>query len=155
MPWSFRKSVRLGKGMRLNFSKLGVGMSAGSKLFRVGTGPRGARVSTGVGPFRFTQSIGRSKLRSGSSSMGCGQAVVLCAAIWLAFTAIHALVTHIQIICLVIFPCAAICFLCFRSYRNNNPGVADFYQRAEIASLSTAVITFGVVLLGLVFGWRP
>lgn len=37
----FRKSINLGGGARLNLSKKGVGMSMGTKGFRVGVGPRG------------------------------------------------------------------------------------------------------------------
>lgn len=39
----FRPSVSLGNGLRLNFSKSGVGMSGGVRGFRVGVNPRGQR----------------------------------------------------------------------------------------------------------------
>ena len=48
MGFRFGKSIRLGKFIRLNISKGGLGVSAGVKGFRVGVGPRGARVTTGV-----------------------------------------------------------------------------------------------------------
>ncbi|MGI6286605.1 tetratricopeptide repeat protein [Neomoorella humiferrea] len=48
MGWRFRKSVRIAKGVRLNLSKRGVGVSVGGKGFRVGIGPRGAYTSTSI-----------------------------------------------------------------------------------------------------------
>ena len=42
----FRKSLRAGP-LRLNFSKHGIGISAGVKGLRVGTGPRGAYLNAG------------------------------------------------------------------------------------------------------------
>ena len=44
----FRKSINLGGGARLNFSKSGVGISGGVKGFRVSTGPRGTRLTTSI-----------------------------------------------------------------------------------------------------------
>lgn len=44
----FRKSISLGKGMRINLSKSGIGMSAGTKGFRVGVGPKGTYRSVGI-----------------------------------------------------------------------------------------------------------
>jgi TolA-binding protein len=44
----FRKSISLGKGVRLNFSKSGVGVSAGVKGYRVGVGPRGVRKTVSI-----------------------------------------------------------------------------------------------------------
>lgn len=48
MGFRFRKSVSLGKGVRLNFSKRGVGISAGVKGLRFGVGPSGARLTAGI-----------------------------------------------------------------------------------------------------------
>ncbi|GEA16296.1 hypothetical protein E308F_25400 [Moorella sp. E308F] len=48
MGWRFRKSIRIAKGVRLNLSKRGVGLSVGGKGFRVGIGPRGAYTSTSI-----------------------------------------------------------------------------------------------------------
>lgn len=48
MGWNFRKSVNLGNGMRLNFSKSGVGISGGVKGLRVSTGPRGTRMTASI-----------------------------------------------------------------------------------------------------------
>jgi hypothetical protein len=59
MGFSFRKGFKLGKGARINLSKKGLGLSFGTKGFRVGVGSgRRARVSGGVGPFRFFKSLG-------------------------------------------------------------------------------------------------
>lgn len=44
MGWGYRKSIKIGKGTRLNISKRGVGVSTGVKGFRVGTGPSGSRM---------------------------------------------------------------------------------------------------------------
>lgn len=44
----FRKSIRVAKGVRINLSKSGIGMSAGTKGFRVGVGPKGVYRSIGI-----------------------------------------------------------------------------------------------------------
>lgn len=48
MGWNFRRSINLGGGVRLNFSKGGMGISAGVKGFRVSTGPRGTRMTASI-----------------------------------------------------------------------------------------------------------
>lgn len=48
MSFRFRKSIRIAKGVRLNLSKSGPGLSIGGKGFRVGVGPRGAYTSAGI-----------------------------------------------------------------------------------------------------------
>lgn len=48
MGFRFGKSIRLGKFIRLNISKSGLGVSAGVKGLRVGVGPRGARMTTSI-----------------------------------------------------------------------------------------------------------
>ena len=45
---SFRRSVKIGKHTRLNFSKSGVGVSTGVKGARVSVGPHGARETLSV-----------------------------------------------------------------------------------------------------------
>jgi tetratricopeptide (TPR) repeat protein len=42
VSWRFRRSIGLGKGVRINLSKSGVGLSVGGKVVRAGVGPRGA-----------------------------------------------------------------------------------------------------------------
>ncbi len=48
MGFGFRKSINLGGGVRLNFSKKGVGISAGVKGLRAGIGPSGARMRASI-----------------------------------------------------------------------------------------------------------
>lgn len=48
MGWNFRKSVRLGKVVRLNLSKRGVGISAGVKGLRLGVNRKGIYTSSGI-----------------------------------------------------------------------------------------------------------
>ena len=48
MGFRLRKSIKLGGGFKLNFSKSGVGISGGVKGARVGIGPRGVRTSLSV-----------------------------------------------------------------------------------------------------------
>ena len=57
MGWYLRKSIRFGP-VRLNLSKSGLGLSAGVKGFRVGTGPRGNYVHAGRGGIYFRSSLG-------------------------------------------------------------------------------------------------
>lgn len=67
MGWSFRKSIRLGKGVRINLSRRGIGWSIGSKLLRFGVSGGRSRVSSGVGPFRYQKT-----LPNESTGGGCG-----------------------------------------------------------------------------------
>ena len=48
MGWNYRKSVNLGGGVRLNFSKSGIGISGGVKGLRVSHGPRGDRLYASI-----------------------------------------------------------------------------------------------------------
>ena len=48
MGFRIQKSIRLGKFLRLNISKSGIGISAGIPGLRIGTGPRGAYFSAGL-----------------------------------------------------------------------------------------------------------
>src|SRR5688572_23834586 len=66
MGFTFHKSIRLPGGFRLNLSKSGIGASWGVPGFRVGTGPRGERVTayvpgTGLG---WTSSLGSKSPRA-------------------------------------------------------------------------------------------
>lgn len=56
MALTFAKSVRLG-GVRFNFSGSGIGVSVGIPGLRIGTGPRGAYISGGIGGFRYRKSL--------------------------------------------------------------------------------------------------
>lgn len=69
MGWNYRKSVNLGGGMRLNFSKSGIGISGGVKGLRVSTGPRGTRLTAsipGTGIY-YTKNLSGGKKRKSSS----------------------------------------------------------------------------------------
>jgi hypothetical protein len=59
MGWGFRKSVKFGP-MRVNFSKSGIGVSAGVKGARVSVGSRGTYLNVGRGPFYYRQKLGGS-----------------------------------------------------------------------------------------------
>ena len=68
----FRKSLSLGKGVRLNFSKSGVGISTGVKGARISTGPRGTYMNlsipgTGIG-YRKKLSASNSSYRTSTGS---------------------------------------------------------------------------------------
>ncbi|TFZ08947.1 DUF4236 domain-containing protein [Ramlibacter humi] len=56
MGLTFSKSVRFG-AVRFNISGSGIGMSVGIPGLRIGTGPRGAYISGGVGGFRYRRSL--------------------------------------------------------------------------------------------------
>jgi len=62
MGFSFRKSINFGL-LRLNFSKRGVGVSAGVKGARVSKGPGGTYLNVGRGGFSY-----RKKLDAASGS---------------------------------------------------------------------------------------
>lgn len=59
MGFFFRKSLNFGP-IRLNFSKSGIGVSAGVKGARISTGPRGTYVHAGRHGFYYSQKIGSS-----------------------------------------------------------------------------------------------
>lgn len=48
MGFRFSKRIRMAKGINLNLSKSGIGISAGVKGFRIGAGPRGVRATTTI-----------------------------------------------------------------------------------------------------------
>src|SRR5215213_3502967 len=57
MSLYLRKSISAGP-FRFNLSRSGIGMSAGVKGLRVGTGPRGAYVHAGRGGIYYRQTLG-------------------------------------------------------------------------------------------------
>ena len=65
MGLRFSKSIKLGKGVNLNLSKSGMGMSVGTKGMRVGTGPRGTRATLGIPGtgISYSKSIGKNNKR--------------------------------------------------------------------------------------------
>lgn len=68
MGLTYSKSVRLGV-VRFNFSGAGVGVSVGIPGLRIGTGPRGAYISGGVGGFRYRQSLSAAPRRVPATSL--------------------------------------------------------------------------------------
>lgn len=61
MGFRFSKRIKLAKGINLNLSKSGIGISAGVKGARIGTGPKGTRATlsipgTGIS---YSKGIGR------------------------------------------------------------------------------------------------
>lgn len=54
----FGKSFKIGRFFRLNFSKGGVGLSAGVKGAHIGVGPRGTYVSGGRNGIYFREKFG-------------------------------------------------------------------------------------------------
>src|SRR4051794_39731464 len=91
MGWSFRKSIRVAPGIRLNLSKGGAGLSGGIKGFRVGFGPRGTQVSAGRDGIYYRKQLGGgggAGASGGRSSMLLTILVIAVAAIlWYVFTA--------------------------------------------------------------------
>lgn len=57
MGFYFRRSINFGP-VRFNFSKSGIGVSAGVKGARISTGPRGTYVHAGRNGFYYSQRIG-------------------------------------------------------------------------------------------------
>ena len=78
MGWSFRKSIRLGKGLRINLSRRGIGWSIGSKLLRFGVSGGRSRVSSGVGPFRYQKTLPNEPAGGGC---GCLSLIVVVLAV--------------------------------------------------------------------------
>src|SRR4051812_11875823 len=57
MGWSFRKSFRLAKGVRMTLSKSGVSYSMGGRGYRLTAGPRGTYVTLGAAGIRYRQRL--------------------------------------------------------------------------------------------------
>jgi hypothetical protein len=65
MGWFFRRSAKFGP-FRLNFSKSGIGVSAGFRGARISTGPKGTYVNMGTNGLYYRQKIGAQKRVSSS-----------------------------------------------------------------------------------------
>lgn len=63
MTFYIRKAIKVGP-LRFNLSKSGIGVSAGIKGFRLGTGPRGNYIHMGRDGLYFRQSLGSPNRRS-------------------------------------------------------------------------------------------
>ena len=78
MGFRFSKSIRLGKFIRLNLSREGVGGSVGVGPFRIGVGPRGTRFTAdlpGAGTSYVKQWSGGAEAKSAGSRQGAKQNV--------------------------------------------------------------------------------
>jgi DNA polymerase III subunit epsilon len=69
MSWYLKKAFQFGP-IRLNLSKSGIGVSAGVKGFRVGTGPRGPYVHAGRGGIYYRKSLDDTEGDSPHTSAG-------------------------------------------------------------------------------------
>ena len=59
MGWSFRESFKILPGVRLNFSRRGVGASIGPRGLHLGFGGgRAPRLTGGIGPLHYYRSLG-------------------------------------------------------------------------------------------------
>lgn len=72
MPFRFNKRISLGKLIRLNISKSGIGVSAGVPGMRITTGPRGSHVTVGIPGtgISFSKKIGDKKVGEFNQLMG-------------------------------------------------------------------------------------
>ncbi len=62
MGWSFRESIKILPGIRLNFSRRGVGASIGPRGLHLGFGGgRAPRITGGIGPLHYYQSLGSNR----------------------------------------------------------------------------------------------
>ena len=69
MGFTFRKSVKIGKNTRVNFSsKGGVGISTGVKGARVSVNKKGTRVSLNNGPVHYQKQFSNNKIKNTSNS---------------------------------------------------------------------------------------
>ena len=95
MGWSFRKSIKIAPGIKLNLSKSGVGVSGGVKGLRLGVGPRGAQVTAGKGGVQYRKQIGMGAITGGAKSLGLiGFLVILVIVLLAAVGALAWYVMH-------------------------------------------------------------
>lgn len=59
MGFFFRKSIRLGKNVRINLSKSGPGISFGTRGFRISRNRRGTQLNAGFGGLYYRKSLGQ------------------------------------------------------------------------------------------------
>ncbi|HEV2706376.1 MAG TPA: DUF4236 domain-containing protein [Pyrinomonadaceae bacterium] len=81
MGFSFRKSINFGP-LRLNFSKRGVGVSAGVRGARVSKGPSGTYLNVGRGGLSYRKKLdakteGRRAARGGTNWLIIGLSVLV------------------------------------------------------------------------------
>lgn len=83
MGWRFRKSISLGRGVRLNVSKKGIGLSVGVRGARVSVGPSGSRTTLGIpgtGVY-YEQRLGSGRRARDAKSGAAGCITVIVVAI--------------------------------------------------------------------------
>ena len=77
MGWSFRKSIKIAPGIRLNLSKSGLGLSGGVRGFRIGTGPRGPYINAGRDGIYYRKQLGSRSAGGAGRSGALGWIVLL------------------------------------------------------------------------------
>ncbi|MEI6514126.1 MAG: DUF4236 domain-containing protein [bacterium] len=90
MGWRFRKSISLGKGLRMNLSKSGIGLSGGVKGMRVGVNSKGSYSTLGIpgtGIYSMTRHGSSAKGAPISSGKGCLTAILVFVGICVFVTA--------------------------------------------------------------------
>ncbi len=89
MGWTFRKRIKIAKGVSLNLSKSGIGASVGGKGLSVSTGKRGTYVNTSIpgtglsNRSKIGGSRGRKKESAGFGSFVIGLIFFVIVAYWL------------------------------------------------------------------------
>src|SRR5438067_9308554 len=76
MGFYLRKRIKIAKGVNVNLSRSGIGLSVGVKGFRVSTGPRGTYLNAGRKGLYYRTKIGGTTSRGMSASRQAVQAVV-------------------------------------------------------------------------------
>lgn len=74
---SYSKSYKVGKHLRVNVSKRGVGYSYGVKGFRVSHGPRGKHLNIGRGGFRYRQRLDNAQPTMTPAQTGIALLIIL------------------------------------------------------------------------------
>lgn len=78
MGWFIRKSFRLGRGIRINLSKRGLGISGGVKGARISTGPRGTEIYGGRKGLYYRKRISRArKKKHDDDAIGEGSGLIV------------------------------------------------------------------------------
>jgi len=70
MPFRFRKSIKLGKGLRLNVGKSGISTSIGRRGHTVNVGKRGVKQTVSIPGTGISHTTGTRRKKKKSS--GCG-----------------------------------------------------------------------------------
>lgn len=118
MGFYLRKSFRAGP-LRLNLSKSGLGVSAGVKGFRVGSGPRGGYVHAGRGGLYYRQSLGKGSRTSKTQPEAHGCLLLICVgvAVWLAILVVEWFVKNPVVFwAIIVVTTAVFLSISYRSY---------------------------------------